>query len=207
MLRLQEIDVVPWRLLPLCGQEVHEGTAPARQRTMGLGPERVSRVLVLYGVAVIVGNAIGGRLVHRDPVPLLAVMFTLQAAVLIALSFTASSAPGNVVTLALMGALSFCNVSGLHGYVLQLTRRYRPGGIDTASTLNITAANLGVASAALIGDWVEDSPLGLAATPWVGACVVGVALVPTLWSGWLDRREAENATGDRLEWQGGGHGH
>ncbi len=172
------------------------------EQVTGFGPQRVSQLLVLYGVSVIAGNAIGGRLVHRDPVPVLVVMFTLQAVVLIALSFTASSATGTVVTLALMGALSFCNVPGLHLYVLQLARRYRPGGIDTASTINISSANLGIALAALVGGWVVDSPLGLVATPWVGACVVGIALVLTLWSGWLDRRQGATATRDELGVQG-----
>ncbi|MCD7097333.1 MFS transporter [Stenotrophomonas sp. MMGLT7] len=158
------------------------------EQVTGFGPERVSQLLVLYGVSVIAGNAIGGRLVDRDPLPVLAVMFTLQAAVLAAFGFTAASAPGTVATLALMGALSFCNVPGLHLYVLQLARRYRPGAIDTASAINISAANLGIALAALVGGRVVDSPLGLAATPWVGACVVMVALGLTLWSGWLDRR-------------------
>ncbi len=38
---------------------------------------------------------------------------------------------------------------------------------------------------------IVNSPLGLAAKRWVGACVIGIALILTLlWSGLLDRRWA-----------------
>ncbi|MGO7508245.1 hypothetical protein ACC686_36165, partial [Rhizobium johnstonii] len=35
---------------------------------------------------------------------------------------------------------------------------------------------------------VVESPLGLASTPWIGAILVAVALLLTIWSGALDRR-------------------
>ena len=180
--------------------------APILERITGFTPDRVGQMLFLYGASVIIGNVIGGRAINRSPVPVLAVMFSLQALVLLA--FTASSAAATVATLALLGALSFCNVPGLHLYVLQLARRYRPAGIDVASAINISSANLGIALAALVGGWVVDSPMGLSATPWVGACVVGIALALTLWSGWLDRKEASLAgPTTEPEFQGGGHVH
>ena len=61
--------------------------------------------------------------------------------------------------------------------------------MDIASTINVSAANAGIALGAFIGGLVADSRLGLGATPWVGAVMVGIGLLLTLWSGWLDHRE------------------
>ncbi|MCG8710457.1 hypothetical protein JHU04_003748 [Brenneria sp. 4F2] len=59
--------------------------------------------------------------------------------------------------------------------------------------MNIAAANLGVALASFIGARVVASPMGLQATPWVTALLVVVALLLTVWSGFLDRKAlAEN---------------
>lgn len=54
----------------------------------------------------------------------------------------------------------------------------------------ITLAALG----AFIGGAVADSRLGLGATPWVGAIMVGVDLLLTLWSGHLDKREVRRSS-------------
>lgn len=67
-------------------------------------------------------------------------------------------------------------------------QQLRPCNVDIASTINVSATNAGIALGAFIGGLVADSRLGLGATPWVGAIMVGVGLLLTLWSGWLDRR-------------------
>ncbi|QNM60350.1 MFS transporter [Xanthomonas hortorum] len=162
--------------------------APLLEQVSGFSSNRISQILFLYGLSVIVGNVIGGRVANRDPVPMLVKMFTLQALGLLVFSFTAHSQLGTLVTLALLGGLCFANVPGLHLYVVQLAQKHRPNGVDVASALNIAAANLGIALAAFIGARVVDSPLGLEATPWVSALLVAVALLLTLWSGLLDRR-------------------
>lgn len=162
--------------------------APLLEQVSGFSSNRISQILFLYGLSVIVGNVIGGRVANRDPVPMLVKMFTLQALGLLVFSFTAHSQWGTLVTLAFLGGLCFANVPGLHLYVVQLAQKHRPDGVDVASALNIAAANLGIALAAFIGARVVDSQLGLEATPWVSALLVAVALLLTLWSGLLDRR-------------------
>ncbi|HEY9216229.1 MAG TPA: hypothetical protein VIQ29_25660 [Ancylobacter sp.] len=89
----------------------------------------------------------------------------------------------------LLGALVFCNVSGLALYVAQLAM---PTGPETLTFLdiNMSAANAGIALRAIIGGLVAESRLGLGATPWVGAIMVGAGLLLTLWSGSLDKSEA-----------------
>jgi multidrug resistance protein len=164
--------------------------APILQEVTGFSERSVSLILVLYGVAIAVGNIAGGRIANTNPVKALIGLFLLQALVLVIFSFTAVSPVLTLVTLAALGFLSFANVPGLQLYVVQLAMEHRPGAVDVASALNIAAFNLGIALGAWLGGMVVDSPLGLSATPWVGAILVSGALLLTLWSGVLDRRGA-----------------
>ncbi|WP_027998200.1 MFS transporter [Sinorhizobium arboris] len=162
--------------------------APILQEVTGFSEQSVSLILVLYGVAIAIGNIAGGRIANADPVKALVGLFLLQALVLVIFSFTAVSPALTLVTLGALGFLSFANVPGLQLYVVQLAKEHRPGAVDVASALNIAAFNLGIALGAWLGGTVVASPLGLAATPWVGAILVSGALLLTLWSGVLDRR-------------------
>ncbi|MCA1403445.1 MFS transporter [Ensifer sp. IC3342] len=162
--------------------------APILQEITGFSEGSVSLILVLYGIAIAIGNVIGGKIANRDPVKALIGLFVAQAAVLLLFTFTAPSPVLTLVTLAALGFLSFANVPGLQLYVVQLAKQYRPGAVDVASALNIAAFNLGIAVGAWLGGVVVSSPLGLGSTPFVGAMLVAVALVLTLWSGALDRR-------------------
>ncbi len=159
------------------------------EQVTGFQASSVSLILVLYGLAIAIGNIAGGRIADRNPVKALTVLFALQAAVLVLFSFTAMSPMWTLVTLAGLGFLSFANVPGLQLYVVQLAKEHRPGAVDVASALNIAAFNLGIALGAWIGGVVVASPLGLGATPWVGAVLVAGAFVLTVWSGALDRRQ------------------
>ncbi len=158
------------------------------QEITGFAASSVSFILMLYGVAIAVGNIVGGRLANRSPVKALTGLFLLQALVLVLFSITAPSPWLAIPTLAALGFLSFANVPGLQLYVVQLARQFRPAAVDVASALNIAAFNLGIAGGAWIGGLVVQSPLGLGATPWVGALLVGGALALTILSGALDRR-------------------
>ncbi|MCA1441582.1 MFS transporter [Ensifer sp. IC4062] len=162
--------------------------APILQEITGFSEGSVSLILVLYGIAIAIGNIIGGKIANRDPVKALIGLFVAQATVLVLFTFTAPSPALALVTLAALGFLSFANVPGLQLYVVQLAKQYRPGAVDVASALNIAAFNLGIAVGAWLGGVVVSSPLGLGSTPFVGAMLVVVALVLTLWSGALDRR-------------------
>ncbi|SDA61595.1 MFS transporter [Sinorhizobium sp. NFACC03] len=164
--------------------------APILQEITGFSEQSVSLILVLYGIAIAIGNIAGGKIANSNPVKALVGMFSLQAAVLVVLTFTAGSPILAIITLVALGFLQFGNVPGLQLYVVKLAKEHRPGAVDVASALNIAAFNLGIAIGAWLGGLVVESPLGLGATPWVGAILVVVALLLTMWSGALDRRAA-----------------
>ena len=161
------------------------------QEVTGFSASSVSLILVLYGLAIAAGNIVGGRIANRDPVAALTWLFLAQAAVLLLFSFTAVSPRLTIPTLAALGFLSFANVPGLQLYVVQLAKQVRPAAVDVASAMNIAAFNLGIALGAWIGGLVVESRLGLQSTPWVGAILVAGALLLTLRSAALDRREAQ----------------
>jgi multidrug resistance protein len=161
--------------------------APILQQVTGFSEGSVSLILIVYGIAIAIGNIAGGRIANNDPVRALIILFALQAIVLVVFSFTSVSPVLTVVTLAALGFLQFANVPGLQLYVVQLAKQYRPGAVDVASAFNIAAFNLGIAIGAWLGGLVVDSPIGLTGTPWIGAILVAGALLLTLWSGSLDR--------------------
>jgi predicted MFS family arabinose efflux permease len=153
------------------------------EKVTGFAPGAVSLLLLLYGVAIALGNVIGGRLTNNGPAPVLIKLFVLQAIVLLLFSFTSHFEVPAAITLFLMGGLSFATVPGLQLYIVQLAERYLPGTEDVASSLNIAAFNIGVALGAYIGGLaVDHAALGLSATPWMGAVIVLSGAVMTVYS-------------------------
>ncbi|KAK1857377.1 hypothetical protein I4F81_012936 [Pyropia yezoensis] len=78
-------------------------------------------------------------------------------------------------------------------YVVQLAEKYTPNAVDVASGLNIAAFNVGIALGSLIGGLVVED-MSLMDTPWIGAVIVGLAIILTRISGVLDSRSASKLT-------------
>jgi len=142
------------------------------EHVSGFSSDMTSLLLLVYGIAIALGNIIGGKVSNQKPGRALMYMFVLQAIVLFALYFTAISQLWVVVTMFFMGVLAFANVPALQLYVVKLAEKYLPGTEDVASALNIAAFNVGIAIGAYIGGMIVESRLGIAATPWVGAILV-----------------------------------
>jgi DHA1 family inner membrane transport protein len=164
--------------------------SPILQKIMGLSESMVNVVLVLYGIAIAFGNLIGGKAANKNPLKALLWMFVLQAIALLVFTFTASDSVFGIITLFIMGALSFSNVPGLQLYVVQLAERYLPGTEDVASAFNIAAFNVGIAIGAYAGGLVVESTLGLESTPWVGALFVVLAIGATLLSSKISSKKS-----------------
>ncbi|MBW3164794.1 MFS transporter [Ferrimonas balearica] len=162
--------------------------APILEQISGFSASLTGAILLVYGVSVAIGNIWGGKLADRKgPVGALTLIFTGLAAVLLALSLTAYSQVGAVLTVLVWGAFAFGNVPGLQVYVVQLAQKYSPNAVDVASGLNIAAFNVGIALGAWGGGLVVEHS-GLMDTPWIGALVVLLALALTRLSGRLDQR-------------------
>jgi len=160
---------------------------PMLQEITGFTPKVVSIILLVYGVAVAIGNSIGGKAADRDPLKALLWMFVAQAIILFILTFTAPFKVAGLITIFLMGMFAFMNVPGLQILVVRLAERYVPAAVNVASALNIAAFNLGIAIGAFVGGLIVDS-IGLIHTPWVGAVMVVGAVVLTVWSSAIEKK-------------------
>ena len=154
--------------------------APLLEEVTGFSANMTSILLLVYGIAIALGNVIGGKVSNKKPGKALMVMFALQAIVLLILYFTASSQIWSVVTLFFMGILAFSKVPALQLYVVKMSEKYLPGTEDVSSALNIAAFNVGIAIGAYVGGLIIESSLGVGATPWVGSILVIVGFLISL---------------------------
>jgi MFS transporter, DHA1 family, inner membrane transport protein len=162
--------------------------APILEDVTGYAPKAVSFILLGYGIAVAIGNTIGGKAADKNPVKALFWMFVVQAIVLVILTFTAPYKIAGTITIFFLGLLAFMNVPGLQVYVVKLAERYVPSAVNVASAINIAAFNLGIAIGAFVGGVIVDS-IGIIHTPWIGGVMVFGAVLLTAWSGQLEKRE------------------
>lgn len=161
--------------------------APMLESITGFAPSSVSIILLVYGVAVAIGNTIGGKAANKNPLKALFWMFVIQSIVLVILSFTVPFKIVGVITIFFLGLFAFMNVSGLQIYVVQLAEKYIPSAVNLASALNIAAFNVGIAIGAFIGGVIADS-IGLIHAPWIGGVMVLGAVLLTVLSAALGKR-------------------
>ncbi|MCR8980041.1 MFS transporter [Brevibacillus laterosporus] len=162
--------------------------SPLLHEITGFKETTVAIILLGYGIAIAIGNVIGGKAANRNPISALFYMFTIQFIVLFILTFTAPFKAAGLVTIFFMGLLAFMNVPGLQVYVVMLAERYAPKAVDVASAMNIAAFNAGIAIGAYLGGIVTDK-LGLIHTAWVGALMVLGAVILTGLARALERKD------------------
>ncbi|WP_417898529.1 MFS transporter [Bacillus haimaensis] len=162
--------------------------APLLQDITGFGAETVVIILLVYGIAIAIGNIIGGKVANQKPIVALFYMFLVQAIVLFALTFTAPYKIAGLITIFLMGIFAFMNVPGLQVYVVMLAERFVPSAVDVASAINIAAFNAGIAIGSYLGGVITDS-IGLIHTAWIGGIMVLAAVLLTGLSMSLERKD------------------
>ncbi|MEK5172161.1 MFS transporter [Heyndrickxia sp. FSL W8-0496] len=162
--------------------------SPLLQEVTGFKEGTVAVILLIYGVAIAIGNMLGGKLSNRNPIRSLFYMFIVQAIVLFILSFTAPFKVAGLITILFMGLLAFMNVPGLQTYAVILAERFVPSAIDVASAVNIAAFNAGIALGSYLGGIITHS-IGLIHTAWIGALMVLGAVILTSWSMKLEKQD------------------
>lgn len=163
--------------------------SPILQEITGLQEATVTIILLLYGIAIAIGNLIGGKVANKNPLNALLWMFGLQGLVLLVFYFTMSSPVLSIITLFFVGILSFASVPGLQLLVVQIAEKELPGTQDVASAINIAAFNVGIAIGAYAGGQIVTSSLGLENTPWIGAIFLLVAVLITVYSIKITRKQ------------------
>nr|WGD87010.1 MFS transporter [Bacillus subtilis] len=79
--------------------------SPLLQEVTGFKAGTVAVILLGYGIAIAIGNMIGGKLSNRNPIAALFYMFIVQAIVLFVLTFTAPYQTAGLITILCMGLL------------------------------------------------------------------------------------------------------
>ncbi|WP_186669813.1 MFS transporter [Sporosarcina sp. BP05] len=164
--------------------------SPLLQTITGFKQGTIVIILLVYGIAIAIGNMIGGKLSNKNPIGSLFYMFIAQAIVLFILTFTAPFKVVGLVTILFMGLFAFMNVSGLQVYVVMLAERFVPSAVDVASAMNIAAFNAGIAMGAYVGGVVTDS-IGLIHTAWIAGTMVLIAAILTGVSRALERKDQQ----------------
>ncbi|MFD1176468.1 MFS transporter [Paenibacillus puldeungensis] len=167
--------------------------SPLLQNITGFKEGIVAVILLVYGIAIAIGNIIGGRLSNQNPIKALFYMFIVQTIILLILYFTAPFKIVGLITIFLMGMMAFMNVPGLQVYVVILAERFVPAVVDVASAINIAAFNAGIAIGSFLGGFVTDS-IGLIHTTWIGSLMVLAAVLLTGWSRSLEGKEQRKET-------------
>ncbi|MGO4349718.1 MFS transporter [Paenibacillus sp. MCAF9] len=162
--------------------------SPLLHDITGFKESTVAAILLVYGIAIAIGNVIGGKAANKKPITALFYMFILQAIILFVLTFTAPFKVVGLITIILMGLFAFMNVPGLQVHVVMLAERYAPKAVDVASAVNIAAFNAGIAIGAYLGGVVTDS-MGLIHTAWVGGLMVLGAVILTGWAKALEKKD------------------
>jgi DHA1 family inner membrane transport protein len=158
---------------------------PMLTRISGFSESAVSPILLVFGVGMIVGNLVGGKLADRRLLPTLVGSLALLALVLGAMTFALHNAMAAVLFTGLLGAAAFATVAPLQLRVLQ---QAQGAGESLASSFNIAAFNLGNAIGAWLGAAVIERGPGLAAIPGAAALLTVAGLAIVLWSVRLEAR-------------------
>ncbi|MFE4949113.1 MFS transporter [Leifsonia sp. NPDC056665] len=138
----------------------------------GFPAAAVPWLLILFGLGLFAGNAVGGRFADRSIDGTLVVVLAVLAVVLAAFALLAALPVAAVVALVLMGAFGFATVPGLQLRVL----RSADAAPTLASGANIAAFNVGNAIGAWLGGLTIAAGLGYASPLWVGTAMTVAAL-------------------------------
>jgi MFS transporter, DHA1 family, inner membrane transport protein len=158
---------------------------PMLMEVTGFAESAVWPILLVFGVGLIAGNLLGGKLADRKLMPALLLTLTALIAVLLMMTFALHSKWLTVAFVGLLGIAAFATVPPLQLWVLHKANDAQ----SLASSLNIGAFNLGNALGAWLGGVVVAHGPGLGALTWVAALVTTFGLSLALWA-----RQRENGT-------------
>jgi DHA1 family inner membrane transport protein len=141
----------------------------------GLSPGRVVSLLLVQGVAGMLGLAAVGALVDRRPRAYLATSVGLLAAALLGL-YAVGDRPYAATALVALSGFALSGVpTGTQHRILQVA----PGSTELASAWNGAAFNVGIAGGALVGGLLLPA-YGVRATALAGGLLTGAALLVLL---------------------------
>lgn len=158
---------------------------PILTQVAGFGESAVSPILLVFGVGLIGGNLLGGKLADQHLMRALLLSLATLIVVLGVMTFALQSKLLTVLFVGLLGAAAFATVPPLQLWVLHKAHHAQ----NLASSLNIGAFNLGNALGAWLGGAVVAHGPGLGSLTWIAASVTFVGLLVALWGRQRERHQ------------------
>lgn len=150
--------------------------SPILQNVTHVPSDKISIILVIYGIAIAIGNNLGGKLGDKNTIQNLFKIFIIQAVALFAFYFTSTNLLLAIINIIVLGLLAFMSVPILQSYILSLANSYVPEAIDMASSLNIASFSLGIVLGSFVGG-LAINKWGLTSTALVAGIMVVLALL------------------------------
>ncbi len=161
--------------------------APILEQVTHFSPAAVTRVLVVFGVGITLGNLLGGRLADWKQMPVLLVGFMLLIVIFLAMPFFELSVVPAVIMVFVWGCIHFATGSPLQARIVEQAK----GAPNLASTLNQGAFNLGNALGASLGGIMLTAGISYRYLSLGSAAVASVALLVALIALRIERGTAE----------------
>jgi DHA1 family inner membrane transport protein len=163
--------------------------APILEQVTHLSPGAVTRVLVVFGVGITLGNLLGGRLADWKQMPVLIGGIVLLILVFLSMPLLEPSVVPAVAMVFVWGSIHFAAGAPLQARIVDQAR----GAPNLASTLNQGAFNLGNALGASLGGIMLTVGIGYRYLSLGSAAVASVALLVALIALRVERNENDSA--------------
>ncbi|MFT3889444.1 MAG: MFS transporter [Arachnia sp.] len=165
---------------------VYSYVAPMVTELAGLPEGWVPVTLVIVGIGMTVGNALGGPFADKGALPALLTLFPPYIVVLVLLALLGGNPLMLVVLLFAMAALTMAMMPAIQTRLLDVS-----GDAQTlASALNHASLNVGNSMGAALGGAVIAAGLGFRAPSWVGVVLAAVGLLLVLLARLVERRQS-----------------
>ncbi|PHM44633.1 hypothetical protein Xmau_01809 [Xenorhabdus mauleonii] len=140
----------------------------------------VPAVLALFGIGAFIGLSIGGRTADKYPFKTLSIGIIGMIIISIALAFWAEHTIATICLVFLLGVFGFV----VNPAVMNRVYTIAANAPTLAGATNVSAFQLGITLAPLLGGFAIGAGYGLPSIGWVGALLGMLALVPV----WVDAR-------------------
>ena len=142
--------------------------APILQHVTHASENTVTATLVIYGIGLTIGNALGGHFADKALTPTLIVVFVSLVVLLVLFAWTMHATVPAIATVFAWGVATFALVPSLQARVMSVAS----DAPSLASSINIGAFNLGNAIGAALGGGVIAAGLSY---EWVSIAGAGMA--------------------------------
>ena len=167
--------------------------APILEQVTHLSPGAVTRVLVVFGVGITLGNLLGGRLADWKQMPVIVGGIVLLIVVFLAMPLFEPTVISAVTMVFVWGCIHFAAGAPLQARIVDQAK----GAPNLASTLNQGAFNLGNALGASLGGIMLTAGIGYRFLSLGSAAVASVALLVALIA--LRVEQSENGSAEENE--------